>query len=144
MRFNCTKEYFPFTKLINPHSDRNRSAKQFGKVHINRIEKDSVGLIIQIIMSKNKKIAIALIAAAVVLAIFGFIALPENVVTQFSTSGDVNKMGKIPALAIPFLITTVFSVLSMNLEEGDERSKKYIMGAVLGILLFFIMIGVNL
>ncbi|MCI7607397.1 MAG: hypothetical protein MSS69_11675 [Spirochaetales bacterium] len=95
-------------------------------------------------MSKNKKIAIALIAAAVVLAIFGFIALPENVVTQFSTSGDVNKMGKIPALAIPFLITTVFSVLSMNLEEGDERSKKYIMGAVLGILLFFIMIGVNL
>ncbi|MGN1190903.1 MAG: hypothetical protein ACI4SL_10980 [Candidatus Ornithospirochaeta sp.] len=95
-------------------------------------------------MSKNKKIAIALIATAVGLAIFGFITLPENVVTQFSTSGDVNKMGKIPALAIPFLITTVFSVLSMNLEEGDERSKKYIMGAVLGILLFFIMIGVNL
>lgn len=95
-------------------------------------------------MKKNVKLGIALITAAVVLTLFGFFTLPENIVTQFNMSGDVNKMGKIPALAIPFLITTVFSILSMNLEEGDERSKKYFMGAVLGILLLLIMIGVNL
>ena len=93
---------------------------------------------------KNKKIAIALIVVTVVLTLFGFFTLPDNVIIQFNTSGNVTKTGKIPALAIPFLITTVSSILSMNMEEGDERIKKYILGAVLGVLLSLIMIGINL
>lgn len=95
-------------------------------------------------MNKNKKIAIALIVVTVVLTLFGFFTLPDNVIIQFNTSGNVTKIGKIPALAIPFLITTVSSILSMNMEEGDERIKKYIIGAVLGVLLSLIMIGINL
>ena len=93
---------------------------------------------------KNKKIAIALIVVTVILTLFGFFTLPDNVIIQFNTSGNVTKTGKIPALAIPFLITTVSSILSMNMEEGDERIKKYILGAVLGVLLSLIMIGINL
>ena len=93
---------------------------------------------------KNKKIAIALIVVTVILTLFGFFTLPDNVIIQFNTSGNVTKTGKIPALAIPFLITTVSSILSMNMEEGDERIKKYIIGAVLGVLLSLIMIGINL
>ena len=53
-------------------------------------------------------------------------------------------MGKIPALIVPLLISIVPAILSMNLDESDERSKKYLMGSVLGILILLVMIGINL
>ena len=95
-------------------------------------------------MNKNKKIAIALIVASLILGAFGFIVLPENIITQFNSSGGVNTMGKIPALIVPLLISIVPAILSMNLDESDERSKKYLMGSVLGILILLVMIGINL
>lgn len=95
-------------------------------------------------MNKNKKIAIALIVAAVILGAFGFIALPENIITQFTSSGGVNTMGKIPALIVPLLISIVPAILSMSLDENDERNQKYLIGSVLGILILLVMIGINL
>lgn len=53
-------------------------------------------------------------------------------------------MNKIPALIVPFLITTVSSILTLGLDKDDERNKKYIFGAILGILLLIVMIGVNI
>lgn len=95
-------------------------------------------------MNKNKKIAIALIVAAVILGAFGFIALPENIITQFTSSGGVNTMGKIPALIVPLLISIIPAILSMSLDENDERNQKYLIGSVLGILILLVMIGINL
>ena len=125
--------------LSKPHMKRIKGEK----VHIKRIESLFLGFIIHT-MNKNKKIAIALIVASVILGTFGFIALPENIITQFNSSGGVNTMGKIPALVVPLLISIVPAILSMNLDESDERSKKYLMGSVLGILILLVMIGINL
>ena len=125
--------------LSKPHMKRIKGEK----VHTKRIESLFLGFIIHT-MNKNKKIAIALIVASVILGAFGFIALPENIITQFNSSGGVNTMGKIPALVVPLLISIVPAILSMNLDESDERSKKYLMGSVLGILILLVMIGINL
>ena len=125
--------------LSKPHMKRIKGEK----VHIKRIESLFLGFIIHT-MNKNKKIAIALIVASVILGTFGFIARPENIITQFNSSGGVNTMGKIPALVVPLLISIVPAILSMNLDESDERSKKYLMGSVLGILILLVMIGINL
>ena len=125
--------------LSKPHMKRIKGEK----VHIKRIESLFLGFIIHT-MNKNKKIAIALIVASVILGTCGFIALPENIITQFNSSGGVNTMGKIPALVVPLLISIVPAILSMNLDESDERSKKYLMGSVLGILILLVMIGINL
>ena len=125
--------------LSKPHMKRIKGEK----VHTKRIESLFLGFIIHT-MNKNKKIAIALIVASVILGTFGFIALPENIITQFNSSGGVNTMGKIPALVVPLLISIVPAILSMNLDESDERSKKYLMGSVLGILILLVMIGINL
>ena len=125
--------------LSKPHMKRIKGEK----VHIKRIESLFLGFIIHT-MNKNKKIAIALIVASVILGTFGFIALPENIITQFNSSGGVNTMGKIPALVVPLLISIVPAILSMDLDESDERSKKYLMGSVLGILILLVMIGINL
>ena len=125
--------------LSKPHMKRIKGEK----VHIKRIESLFLGFIIHT-MNKNKKIAIALIVASVILGAFGFIVLPENIITQFNSSGGVNTMGKIPALIVPLLISIVPAILSMNLDESDERSKKYLMGSVLGILILLVMIGINL
>lgn len=128
-----------YPHLSKPHMKRIKGEK----VHIKRIESLFLGFIIHT-MNKNKKIAIALIVASVILGTFGFIALPENIITQFNSSGGVNTMGKIPALVVPLLISIVPAILSMNLDESDERSKKYLMGSVLGILILLVMIGINL
>ena len=125
--------------LSKPHMKRIKGEK----VHIKRIESLFLGFIIHT-MNKNKKIAIALIVASVILGAFGFIVLPENIITQFNSSGGVNTMGKIPALIVPLLISIIPAILSMNLDESDERSKKYLMGSVLGILILLVMIGINL
>ena len=125
--------------LSKPHMKRIKGEK----VHIKRIESLFLGFIIHT-MNKNKKIAIALIVASLILGAFGFIVLPENIITQFTSSGGVNTMGKIPALVVPLLISIVPAILSMNLDESDERSKKYLMGSVLGILILLVMIGINL
>ena len=125
--------------LSKPHMKRIKGEK----VHIKRIESLFLGFIIHT-MNKNKKIAIALIVASVILGTFGFIALPENIITQFNSSGGVNTIGNIPALVVPLLISIVPAILSMNLDESDERSKKYLMGSVLGILILLVMIGINL
>ena len=125
--------------LSKPHMKRIKGEK----VHIKRIESLFLGFIIHT-MNKNKKIAIALIVASLILGAFGFIVLPENIITQFNSSGGVNTMGKIPALVVPLLISIVPAILSMNLDESDERSKKYLMGSVLGILILLVMIGINL
>ena len=125
--------------LSKPHMKRIKGEK----VHIKRIESLFLGFIIPN-MNKNKKIAIALIVAAVILEAFGFIALPENIITQFTSSGGVNTMGKIPALIVPLLISIVPAILSMSLDENDERNQKYLIGSVLGILILLVMIGINL
>lgn len=97
-----------------------------------------------LIMNKNKVIGIALIIAAVFLAIFSFIVLPEDVVVQFNISGNANKIGKIPAILIPSFITIFFSSMFIGNGERDERNKKNLLGALLGLIIFFVMIGVNL
>ena len=78
---------------------------------------------------KNRIIASALIAAAIVLFVFGILALPENIVMQVASSGEPNRMGKIPGLLIPFAITAVFSVL-LILDDMEDKMKKHLGCAV--------------
>ncbi|MGN1164363.1 MAG: hypothetical protein ACI4S4_06100 [Candidatus Ornithospirochaeta sp.] len=92
---------------------------------------------------KNRIIAIALSVTALLLAAFGIIALPDDIVIQFTSSGDVNKVSKYIGLMIPFLITVVFSFL-FAIGEDETVAKKHIIGAVLGLLLFLVTIGINL
>ena len=92
---------------------------------------------------KNRIIASALIAAAVALYIFGIIALPEDIVMQVASSGEPNRMGKIPGLLIPFAITAVFSVL-LILDDMEDKMKKHLIGSLLGLVLLILTIGINL
>ena len=65
-------------------------------------------------------------------------------VTQINTSGGANRMNKIPAILIPLLVTAFFSVKLILTQHGDDRDKKNLLGALLGIFIFLVMIGVNL
>ena len=92
---------------------------------------------------KNRIIASALIAAAIVLFVFGILTLPENIVMQVASSGEPNRMGKIPGLLIPFAITAVFSVL-LILDDMEDKMKKHLIGSLLGLVLLILTIGINL
>ena len=92
---------------------------------------------------KNRIIASALIAAAIVLFVFGILALPENIVMQVASSGEPNRMGKIPGLLIPFAITAVFSVL-LILDDMEDKMKKHLIASLLGLVLLILTIGINL
>ena len=92
---------------------------------------------------KNRIIAIALSITALLLAVFGIIVLPDDIVIQFTSSGGVNKVSKYIGLAIPFAITVVFSFL-FAFGDDETVAKKHIMGALLGLVLFLITIGINL
>ncbi len=75
--------------------------------------------------------------------VFGILALPENIVIQVASSGEPNRMGKIPGLLIPFAITAVFSVL-LILDDMEDKMKKHLIGSLLGLVLLILTIGINL
>ncbi len=88
---------------------------------------------------KNKKllITISIIAAAVALAVVGFIILPDTLVVQLSMSGQAaNTMPKLLGVLIPFLICAVFSILYYRTEKGGKNLIVSLIGIVVFVLLF--------
>ena len=92
----------------------------------------------------NKKtIGLISLAAAVVLAVVGYLVLPDVVAVQFSFGGKVsNVLPKPVALSIPFLVTAIGGVSCLRSREADPM-KGLALPAV-GILTYVLMFVLNL
>ena len=94
-------------------------------------------------LRREKLIGTAIIAAAVILAAAGYLILPDTLVVQISADGQPsNTLPKLPALLIPFAISTGFSLMYMN-GEADRRVRNLIV-AVLGLGIAVVMFVFNL
>lgn len=94
-------------------------------------------------MKKEKMIGLVIIAVSVILAVMGFMVLPETLIVQIGLDGQAsNTLHKIPALLIPFALSTVFSILYMR-GNGEKKSHNLIV-AVIGVIVAIIMFVVNL
>ena len=92
---------------------------------------------------KNKKliIAVCIIAAAVILAVVGFIVLPETLVVQINAAGQAsNTLPRFLGILIPFLICTVFSLLYLK----SEKDTKSLIVSLVGIVVFVLLFVFNL
>ncbi len=93
--------------------------------------------------SKEKMIGIAIIAVSAILAVLGYILLPDVMVVQIGLDGSAsNTLSKIPALLIPFAISTISSIMYMN-SEASARTKNLIF-AVLGVIIALFSFFINL
>jgi len=94
-------------------------------------------------VNKEKVIGIVIIAVSVILAVMGFMVLPETLIIQIGLDGQAsNTLQKIPALLIPFALSTVFSILYLR-GNGEKKSRNLIV-AVIGVIVTIIMFVVNL
>lgn len=96
----------------------------------------------EMIFIKNKSLllTIGIIITAVILAVTGFLILPDTLVIQITLSGEAgNTVPKIIGLAIPFLFSTVFSILYYFSKNG-----KYLFVAGIGILMAILTIVFNM
>ena len=95
-------------------------------------------------MTKSKKKAISmviLITVAVALTIIGYIILPEVLIMQIQANGAAGTtLPKPIGLAIPLLVTIIFSVLYYKRNNNNSRN---IGVALLGILMFVLTFGFN-
>lgn len=93
---------------------------------------------------KNKILPIIILVLSVVLAIVSYIILPETVITQITLNSlNPTTMPKIIAILIPFALSTGFSVVSLLQKENSENKTKFLLVAVIGILVYFIMMVMN-
>jgi hypothetical protein len=84
------------------------------------------------------------IAAAVLLAAVGVVYLPDTLVVKITLSGAAGKtMPKLPALAIPTLISGGFALNYLLDKKTDGGSDKSLWTSLVGILIFIIMFLVN-
>lgn len=94
--------------------------------------------------SKEKWIGILIIAISAVIALLGFFLLPDVMTVQIGLDGKAsNTLPKIPALLIPFAISTISSILYISDATG-KRSKNLliaILGVVIGIFAFIVNYG---
>ena len=94
--------------------------------------------------SKEKMIGMIIIGISTVLAVLGYILLPEVMIVQIGFDGEAsNTLPKIPALLIPFAISTISSIFYMK-SESTNRTKNLLF-AILGIIIagfsFFMNFG---
>ena len=92
--------------------------------------------------SRKKAIIMALlITIAVVLTIIGFITLPDVLIMQIQANGSAGTtLPKPIGLAIPLLVTIIFSVLYYKRNNNNSRN---IGVALLGILMFVLTFVFN-
>ncbi len=94
-------------------------------------------------VNKEKVIGLVIVAVSVILAVVGFIVLPETLIVQIGLDGQAsNTLPKIPALLIPLALSTVFSVLYMK--DNAEKKSRNLIVAVIGVVVAIVMFVVNL
>lgn len=95
-------------------------------------------------MTQNKKkaiIMVLLITVAVALTIIGYITLPDVLIMQIQANGTAGTtLPKPIGLAIPLLVTIIFSVLYYKRNNNNSRN---IGVALLGILMFVLTFVFN-
>ena len=91
---------------------------------------------------KKKLIGILLIAAAIGLGVVSWMLLPEVVAVQVGFDGKVsNTMPKVLAVAIPFGVSVVCSI--MHLTGKEEKIGKGFILSVAGIAIMVLSLLIN-
>ena len=91
---------------------------------------------------KKKWISILLVAAAIGLGVISWLLLPDVVAVQVGIDGKItNTLPKVLAVAIPFGVSVVGSV--MNLISKEETNKKGYILSVAGIAIMVLSLLVN-
>ena len=91
---------------------------------------------------KKKWISILLVAAAIGLGVISWLLLPDVVAVQVGIDGKIsNTLPKVLAVAIPFGVSVVGSV--MNLTGKEETNKKGYILSVAGIAIMVLSLLVN-
>lgn len=94
-------------------------------------------------MNKRKLIAIGISVIAIVMAIVGYIILPDTIGIQIGMDGSVsNTAPKLAGIALPFLLCIGGSLA--YLFEGETKRKKNLLIAVVGLVVFALTFIVNL
>lgn len=90
--------------------------------------------------SRKMMIGALIIAISAVIAVAGYLVLPEVMIVQIGIDGKAsNTLPKIPALLLPFAISTISALLYMK--EATSRPKNLVLALIgLAIAVFaFIM-----
>ena len=91
---------------------------------------------------KKNLISILLAAAAIGLGVISWLLLPDVVAVQVGIDGKItNTLPKVLAVAIPFGVSVVGSV--MNLISKEETNKKGYILSVAGIAIMVLSLLVN-
>ena len=91
---------------------------------------------------KKNLISILLAAAAIGLGVISWLLLPDVVAVQVGIDGKIsNTLPKVLAVAIPFGVSVVGSV--MNLTGKEETNKKGYILSVAGIAIMVLSLLVN-
>ncbi len=90
----------------------------------------------------NKNIIIiSIVLSSVILAVIGYVVLPDTLVMQFTPSGEAGTtMPKILGLVVPLFITVTFSILFYK----NKDSKKHLIIALIGLLIYAFIFIFNL
>ena len=91
---------------------------------------------------KKKWISILFVAVAIGLGVISWLLLPDVVAVQVGIDGKIsNTLPKVLAVAIPFGVSVVGSV--MNLTGKEEKSKKGYILSVIGIAVMVLSLLFN-
>ena len=91
---------------------------------------------------KKKWISILFVAVAIGLGVISWLLLPDVVAVQVGIDGKItNTLPKVLAVAIPFGVSVVGSV--MNLTGKEETNKKGYILSVAGIAIMVLSLLVN-
>ena len=93
-------------------------------------------------LSKEKKIGMVFIVISIILAVLGYIMLPETVVVQIGLDGKAgNTLPKLAAILLPLGVTLISTGLYMFSETSNQT--KNLVFARIGILMAVFGIIVN-
>lgn len=82
--------------------------------------------------SREQAVGLVIIAISAALAVLGYLMLPEVMAVQIGLNGQVsNSLPKIPALLIPFAISTIAAIRYMT--GGASGRAKNLLLAVVGL-----------
>jgi uncharacterized membrane protein len=93
--------------------------------------------------NKEKVIGSVIIVVSLILAVVGYVILPETLTVQIGLDGKPsNTLPKLFALLIPLAISVIFSFMYMN-DQGQRKSRN-LFAAIFGIFISILMFVVNL
>ncbi|NLU23370.1 MAG: hypothetical protein GXW99_01345 [Clostridiales bacterium] len=94
-------------------------------------------------MKKQKILALILLLSAVALTVVSFLLLPDTVITQFGSKGNVTTLAKPLAIAMPALLSAVPAGFTLFNRDEAENKTKPLLVSVIGIAVFIVMLVVN-